>query len=77
MRWCIFVCLLAGSLLAQDSVPSFEIASVKAAGPDDDSDIVITSGGRVRVTGFTLADLIQQAPYSILSGHGRTEMDSR
>ena len=75
---CLLVeCIYCGALLfgQSPSQPSFEVASVKPADPNQSAvDFVISPGGRLRATNVTLAQMLYEAYqvkyYQVMGGPG-------
>ncbi|MDE3166460.1 MAG: TIGR03435 family protein [Acidobacteriota bacterium] len=79
MQWiwgCLAGLLAAAGLCGQSpAVPSFEVASVRPAGPDQRSvDFVLSPGGRLKAVNVTLAQMVREAYqvkyYQVAGGPG-------
>ncbi|MBS1858934.1 MAG: TIGR03435 family protein, partial [Acidobacteria bacterium] len=59
---CALPAAMAGLLGQSPAAPSFEVASVKPADPDQRAvDFVISPGGRLKATNVTLGEMVREA----------------
>ena len=76
----ILAWILLSAVVGAQSKPQFEVATIKPASPDSQGRFIrIEPGGRVRVTGMTLKDLIVFAwgvqPYEVMGGPNWIDSD--
>src|SRR6266567_1294132 len=76
-----FVSIITARAFGQDvRPPTFEVASVKPASPNQNAfDFVVSPGGRLRITNLTLAEMIREAYqlkyYQVSGGPGWLNTD--